>query len=774
MKKTKSILTIILLVFIMHGSQLFGIQLTSVSFIDTDTIKSVDGKIEYLLSMSQKFDKLNSSLSFDVIERSNVLITNSENFELIARCNLQKGKLLSKQNEPNKAITVLKEALNYFESVGDERNAGSTLVMIGDAYYQNNQLKKALIYYNSAHLTFGTIVDSLDLVKVYSNIGQVYFSMEKPDAAIDVFNKVIVISNRLGYYYQLSDNLQLLSDLQMKLGIIDSVYSQLYYSLDIAKKRHYFNLESKAYYLLSNYFFVIGNNNEAVAFIEKSIRLSDSVNDSRSKDLEVFIAKLTDNNPKFINYRNEDIYYWLIFILLVISALYFVRKIRLQKSIMKRQIGVINAELEAYKENSNDLTEIINQKTNARIIKIEDEIEENKKEKLALEKSLNELNQVNHLKDVFLSKISREIRTPLSGILGFSEILETELALMEDSTLFEFAVGISQSGQGLVSLLNNLLDISKLDSNSMTVEFNRLITNELVQSVVDSYYPLASLKGVKLIYSADDVHEIHTDGQLFTKIISVILDNSIKFTEKGFIKVSHHHDEKSNTIYITIKDTGIGIDKVYIDQVFEPFRQESLGYSTSYQGAGLGLPLAKKMSFKLNGDIKIESEKGSGTTITLAFPAYTDDQTLKVDEKESIPEKNIELPEFPWNDLSVLVVEDDRMNQILYRKLLKSVGYLEIAKDGKSALSIIEKQTAERKYFQLVLMDINLPTPWDGVSLMHEIRKRWSQYEKIPFIAQTAYAISGNREAMMTEGFDEYITKPIIKSILIDVISKVF
>ena len=280
------------------------------------------------------------------------------------------------------------------------------------------------------------------------------------------------------------------------------------------------------------------------------------------------------------------------------------------------------------------------------------------------------------------------------------------------------------------------------------------------------------MKGLKLIYDSQSIKDIQTDSQIFTKILSLIISNSIKFTEKGFIKISHSYDEDKKMITIYIKDTGIGIDKVYIDQVFEPYRQESLGYSTSYQGAGLGLPLAKKMTNKLDGEINIESEKGSGTTIILNFPIeqsnIEESITPKAILQEPVPVKEA----MPWSTKSVLVVEDDNMNQILYRKLLKTARHLDVAKDGKMALALIEKNINDSNY-ELVLMDINLPKPWDGISLMKKIRGDWPVYNDIPFIAQTAYAITGNRASMLDEGFDEYITKPILKSALINAISKV-
>ncbi len=306
----------------------------------------------------------------------------------------------------------------------------------------------------------------------------------------------------------------------------------------------------------------------------------------------------------------------------------------------------------------------------------------------------------------------------------------------------------------------------------MALDIKKLATNELIQGIIDTYEKESSLKGIKLIFDSSEVPDINTDNQIFSKILSLILNNSVKFTEKGFIKVSNSYDENTNAITILIKDTGIGIDKVYIDQVFEPYRQESLGYSTSYQGAGLGLPLAKKMTIKLEGKIDIKSEKGDGTTIILNFPVnqINDGTTLSdIAEEKQIQTTN-DRPS--WESLSILVVEDDNMNQILYRKMLQKARILEIAKNGKVALSIVEKQIANNN-FQVVLMDINLPEPWDGVSLMKEIRNRWPAYQDIPFIAQTAYAMSGNKEVMMNEGFDDYITKPIIKSTLIESINSV-
>lgn len=740
--------------------------------LKADTIIDIEKKTESLINTSKRFEKINLTLSLDAITQAHKLSAKSKNNELIALCNHQIGIVLSKKNKTDEAITNLKKALAYYEESGDKVSIALILVDIGNAYSNNSQFKKSLIFYNSALAGFTEISDSLGIVICYTYLGQSNNALGNDNSAIIFFKDAISIAGHKNFNYYLALNYLNVSKVQLELGLTDNILSQINLALEIAKHEPYKNLEADAYILFNSYYSTIGNKSEATKQLLKFIDISDSLNKIKSTELENFLIELTDVADQPGEKSKTKLVFWLLIVVLVIIILFLLFKIKKQRTLHFNNIEKCASELEAFNSNIGDLNETIEQKTKDRILEIDQETINNNNNVIALNNSIEKLYQINNLKDLFLSKISHEIRTPLNGILGFSSILESELALLEDNTLFEFANSISQSGSSLVTLLNNILDISRLDSNNMMLDIKKLNTNELIQGVVDNYQTEASLKGLKLIFASKVIPDIYTDNQLFSKILSLILSNSVKFTEKGFIKISHDYDEQKNMINIFIKDTGIGIDKVYINQVFEPFRQESLGYSTSYQGAGLGLPLAKKMSVKLDGDIDIESEKGSGTTIILNFPAYKTkkETTLPLEIKE--PKKDTKKEALPWETLSVLVVEDDSMNQMLYRKMLKKARFLEIAKDGKTALNIVEKQIKNNN-FQLVLMDINLPAPWDGISLMKEIRNRWAAYKDIPFIAQTAYAISGNRRAMMDEGFDDYITKPIIKSTLIESIKSV-
>lgn len=754
-----------LVIAIISTNQIFGGSYTESILIQGDTVIDDEKKIELLINTSKKLENLSTSLSLKAINQAYLIANKNNNSDLSAQCNHQLGKIQIEDDSITKAITNLKKALSYFENLDNKVKTASILVDIGNAYSKSHQYKRSLIYFNSALAVYTELDDSIGIVNCYTNIGISNKDLMNNDLAISFFNSALNTSLRNNYDKYAAINYLNISAIQLELGFTDSVYYQIQNAINLAEQAKENYILADAYLLYNKYYISIGDKTEATNQIVRYLNLSDSLNKLRSIVLEEL---LLDSTNKIAQPRKTSTTKYLsliIIFLLLLAILFLLLKIKNQKTFFFNFNKKTKDELNAYMATTSNLKETIEQKTKDKVAEIEEAIAKNKNDNVALNQSIKKLDQINYLKDIFLSKISHEIRTPLSGILGFSSILETELALLEDQSLFDYANSISQSGSSLVSLLNNILDISRLDSNNMTLDIKKLNTNELIQGIVDTYVKEASLKGIKLIYPSIDTPDISTDSMLFSKILTLILDNSIKFTEKGFIKISHSYDKITNIITILIKDTGIGIDKVYIDKVFEPFRQESLGYSTSYQGAGLGLPLAKKMTEKLGGNININSEKGNGTTIILKFPGYQEnkekDTTSTVEIKNDLKKQTL-----PWKSLSVLVVEDDPMNQILYRKMLQKSRILEIAKNGKAALNIIEKNEGNNN-FQIVLMDINLPAPWDGISLMKEIRSRWPAYQDIPFIAQTAYAMSGTKEDMMNEGFDDYITKPIIKSTLI-------
>jgi len=419
-----------------------------------------------------------------------------------------------------------------------------------------------------------------------------------------------------------------------------------------------------------------------------------------------------------------------------------------------------------------DLTKKLKQELDNNKSKDKNEISELKEntEKLNIElkKALIKAENANFLKNAFLANMSHEIRTPLNGIIGFASLLESIYSADEDSELFEYANNIRVSGERLLELLSNIIDISRIDANDYDIEFQTININETLTPIIEKYTIKTKEKGIKLNYNIDKNINIITDKNTLIRIIDNVLDNAVKFTSKGFINFSCI-DIGNSIINFRIKDTSLGIDPVYLNNIFDSFRQESLGYSRSFQGAGLGLPLVKKLTGLLGGDIKIESEKGQGTTVIInLFDNFQTEITKKnyldKNEKTIYIQKKIKP--------KIFIVEDDRINRVLLSKMLENYAELSLAIDGIETLKIIEQYYNKKIIFDLMLFDINLPAPWDGLELLKEIKSKYSEYNNIPFIAQTAYALEKDKEKLLEAGFDDYIAKPIDSKVLIHIINR--
>ncbi len=458
---------------------------------------------------------------------------------------------------------------------------------------------------------------------------------------------------------------------------------------------------------------------------------------------------------------HTNIYLIALIVALILTYVYF-------KS-QKRKTGILldqmKKDLEKTKKQLSDFNEKIKQEVDEKTKSVNEELEKRKNMDIELKKALKKAEDANYVKSAFLSNMSHEIRTPLNGIIGFSELLLTELSLMENKELYDYANGIRESGDRLLSLLNNIIDISRMEANDMEIQLKACAVNEIIEKTSKLFKFKANEKGIKLNVKFNDIPKAIGDDQSITRVLTYIIDNAIKYTEKGFINVISEFDIESGMICISIKDTGIGIDETYLNHIFEAFRQESLGYSRNYQGAGLGLPLSKRLLDLMNGEILVESKKGGGTTVQIKLRADTNDMELEAVIQEPGTQKG---KKEATEKINIFIVEDDRMNRLVLNKMLNKIGNNSLAVDGEETLEIIEKAHKQGLIFDIMLFDINLPAPWDGIILMNEVKEKWPEYKFVPFIAQTAYAMAGDKERLLEAGFDDYIPKPVNKNALIN------
>ena len=377
--------------------------------------------------------------------------------------------------------------------------------------------------------------------------------------------------------------------------------------------------------------------------------------------------------------------------------------------------------------------------------------------------------ELNRAKTNFLQNISHELRTPLNGILGYADLLTSELTEPEQ---IEMTKGIYNSGKRLSETLNFILDLSEAETGKIEVIAKDIPVVPPVKNIIKSFMNIAAKKNIQIeTIVKDEIIYAHLDERLFNRVLHSLLDNAVKFTKEGKISVEvgkEDNDKALEHIYIIVKDTGIGIAPDKIDVIWDEFRQVSEGLSRSYEGTGLGLTIAKKAVELMHGVISVESKLGIGSTFTLKFPART-----VIPQKETEEEKPTAAipPGKQRGDTAslplVLYVEDDKVNQTVMRLYLRNICNVETANDGVSALKFV----AEKKYY-LVLMDINLGAGMNGMEVTKEMRKM-AEYAETPIIAVTAYAMASKRNEFLNGGCTHFISKPFEKKEIVDLVTSV-
>ncbi|MCF8373035.1 MAG: response regulator [Bacteroidales bacterium] len=388
----------------------------------------------------------------------------------------------------------------------------------------------------------------------------------------------------------------------------------------------------------------------------------------------------------------------------------------------------------------------------------------------SLKNALETLKDANSLKDAFLSNISHEVRTPLNGIIGFTTLTGEEARKLGNSKIENFSRIVLSSSDRLLNFLNNVIDLSRIEARELNIKTEHCDLVEITKHTIASLGFVANEKALNVIVELDGFVPVLANYKYLSQVIRNILDNAIKYTEEGFVRVSLSNPVGNNDVTLCVEDSGIGIKPGFIDRIFEAFNQESTGMTRSFEGGGLALPLSKKLIEMMGGQIEIQSEKGKGTMVKIHLnkPATSyNDETIRL-----LSEKRMSLSSGQsGQSKTIFLIEDDSINGELIEAYLLGFAHVIVTKSGNEALLKLEKLNSENKSVDLFLMDINLPQDWDGTTLMNEIKNRWQLYSETPFIAQTAYAMKGDREKLLNEGFNDYISKPIKKTDLIKCIN---
>lgn len=361
------------------------------------------------------------------------------------------------------------------------------------------------------------------------------------------------------------------------------------------------------------------------------------------------------------------------------------------------------------------------------------------------------------LKEKFMANMSHEIRTPMNAILGFTNLLQRKNI---DNESKEYVQTIQKSGENLLTIINDILDLSKIEAGMMRIESAPFSIRELVHSIETMFRAKANEKQLNLLVTIDNSlpDMLEGDATRLTQILINLIGNALKFTSKGSIEVKINWESTEENIIktaITVTDTGIGIEKDRLDKIFERFQQAEDSVTRRYGGTGLGLSIVKDLVLLQNGSISVNSEPRKGTSFKIIIPYL-----IAKDENEGAVMLATEstLPS-DFEKLRVLVAEDNHINQSLIRHLFKEWGLdFDLATNGREAIEMLQLNK-----YGLILMDIQMPE-MDGYTAAQEIRSRLKF--DIPIIAMTAHALAGEKEKCLSYGMNDYISKPIREVLL--------
>jgi PAS domain S-box-containing protein len=369
----------------------------------------------------------------------------------------------------------------------------------------------------------------------------------------------------------------------------------------------------------------------------------------------------------------------------------------------------------------------------------------------------------NRLKSSFLANISHEIRTPLNSVVGFANLLLANDITSEIKE--EYIEHINHNSEKLLQIIGDIIDLSRLESSQIEITYEEASVNSIVNEIVDDAKKVVKRNEKSIIINVMNMLEensdlIFTDRVWLKRVLNHLMDNAVKFTLEGSVRLSYARENES--LVFRIKDTGIGINKENLDHIFEEFRQEIDGHHRPFEGLGVGLTLAKEVIERMGGKIFVQSEKGVGSEFSFSIPYRPAGGSTRLKSK-IISNEPVSI-QANWSNKVCLLVDDNKDVLLYLNRVLSDTGIKTLtARSGTEALEIVKNTPI----IDVVLLDMQMPE-MNGIEATKEIRKI---RKDIPIIAQTAFIFEDDKDIILEAGCDACLIKPIRKDHLLTVMS---
>lgn len=733
--------------------------------------------------------------SLELLRSSYQLYSSTNNSAGMASCLNRMGNCYERLGNYLEALAAYQKALTIEQKLGDRSNVTKLMNNLGVVYSNLKDYSHALSLFQKAREIAIQADDSLTIDITQNNIGTVLLDLGRYDEALPTFLHVLELRKRQGnklgtisaydnlglthfqignlekataYYFQgaqiareLNERfmearcLNRLATVLVRQGKLAEALKYATQSYTLAKDNKIKRVEMESLLTLADIHHKEGNDTRARAMLIKHITLKDSVfNQNLSEKAAEFQVKYDLESQNQANAmlnqeldltqikteKSKDIIYLLISGSLFTIGLLIILMVVYSKLRKKtRKVASMNQELNLFNQN---LEQTIEQRT------------------LELSHALKKAEESDTLKTAFLTNMSHEIRTPLNGIIGFSRMLEDELPLEIRKQYIEI---INERGQHLLQIINDIINISKIESGQLTLRKGSCQLNTMLDHLLLEYRQVVvahELLEVNLVKSFDNTDSaIITDGIRLHEIISNLLDNAIKFTEKGLVEFGYKPHNKDKELLFWVKDTGYGISEENQSLIFERFNQVPTINGSEPYGTGLGLAISKGLTHLLGGTIWLESIKDVGTTFYFTIPL------IKYQPNKINDQPDFESVNYKFADKTILIVEDDFINYQYLESILQETNAALIhVKNGEDAVEICQMNTK----IDLVLMDIKLPF-MDGCETTRKIKLF---RKNLPIIAQTADVMPEDKIRCFESGCDDFIGKPIDPDELVGLISK--